>query len=750
MASLIFVKNPLSPFDRETFELADGARPIDWLLEHYPPEAGGCGGAVIHLHNGRRIDVDDDDYLNLPVAPNDVVTLAVNPGLEAFLISLGVALIVAALSIAVQLLFFAKPKPPAFTAADNAEPSPVYSVRSSQNVARLGEPIPVPYGNVLHTPDIASQPYNFYLNGNQQYLDMLLCLGQGNFTVQQILVGDTDVNDIADAAVQVHIAPPSEHAQAIGNLGAVFAPGPTFRENVLTSAEVGEQEFFTTGDNFGWFRMGKSGQIGRYLQVDISWPRGLYRLDTSGTTWDTSVQFDVQLVQADANGNPIAGTEQSHSFTQFTLSGQNPLAVTYDVDAGSAAMWLVKIVRNTTQYPTGGEINTFTWAALKMNVVTTAGAPAYGNVTLLCVRFRATAVSSSANNQIRVRLQRNLPPLGSGAPVATNSPADAFVDILTNLDYGARRPLSEVDTTRLAALKSFWALGGHSYEFNGIYTGRTTIWEALTDTLQGVGAAPLPLGALMSAAQDGIKNVRTMMFSDQNIGQDSFRLSYSFDREGDNDGVEIEYRNPLTFAPAFARWPALSGDPDKVTLFGCTDARQAGEFARLMWQRRSGNRRTVTFETEMEGLIPILGERSAISHTLPRWGQSGRVVGVAGLTITLDRKLLWDDPILVPPYVISFRDELGGISNVVQCTRGPTDDVAILASDPWAGTGQTWSLALTQELTHFAFGDSTHSVKDFILTNLAPKDNKRVEVGGVYYDPAVYSGTFAFLAYPVP
>src|SRR5262249_31092722 len=153
--------------------------------------------------------------------------------------------------------------------------------------------------------------------------------------------------------------------------------------------------------------------------------------------------------------------------------------------------------------------------------------------------------------------------------------------------------------------------------------------------------------------------------------------------------------------------------------FGCADSRQASEYALLTWQRRARNRRAVSFDTEMEGLIPILGQRMAVAHTLPRWGQSGVVVAVDATTLVVqvDRLLQWDA--VTPPYVMMFRDEYSGASGLVECTRGPTDAYAILASDPWAGTSGDWRVQPeAQESTHFAFGNGTQVVKDFILSQL--------------------------------
>lgn len=750
MASLVFAKNPLSPRERKTYALADGERPIDWLQRHYPD---GCGGAVRFSVNGAEWPLDELDYVP---ASGDSIVLEASPAdpTGGILTSILISVVLTAASMALQALF-AKPTPPAFAQASQSEPSPVYSVRSSQNTARLGEPVPVPYGSVLHTPDMCAQPYSWYFGDREQYFDALMCLGVGDFTVNQILVGDTDVTTIENNAVQVFVAPPAVHLNQVGNLRDVFGVDAPFYEDMLVSVEVGEQEFVDADNSSGSFRMGKSGQTGRFFWVDIAWPGGLYQVMDGGVdVTGTECAFSVSIVEADANGNAIAGTEQNFPFNQFSASApRDPLRVTFWFDAGYNAMWLCKLTRSTVREPSGGEVNRFIWTGLRMRVFVPGSQYVYGNTTLLCVRFRATALNSAANNQVRVRLQRNLPLLGSGAAVPTNSPADAFVDILTNMDYGARRPLSEVDVDRLATLKAFWNSGEYTnYGFNGVYTGKTTVWEALTDTMQVVAAAPLPLGAFMSVVQDGIKDVRTMLFTEQNMVRDSFALTYSFDKEGDHDGVEVEYRNPATFAPAYVRSPASSADPDKVVLFGCTDSRQASEYSLLLWQRRAGNRRAVSFDTELEGLIPILGERVAVQHTLPRWGQSGFVVQVAadGVTLTLDRSLTYSGVGLSPPFVMVFRDQYGSLSNVVEITAGPTRDVVILASDPWAGTDGDWSLVPTQELTHFAFGDAAHSVKDFILSTLAPSADKHVKISGTYYDPSVYPGTFAFLAFPVP
>jgi len=275
------------------------------------------------------------------------------------------------------------------------------------------------------------------------------------------------------------------------------------------------------------------------------------------------------------------------------------------------------------------------------------------------------------------------------------------------------------------------------------------VWEALAQTMQVVAASPLPVGGLMSVAQDGVRPVRSMLFTEQNIVRNSFSLAYHFEPAGAPDGIEIAYVEPATWSPAYVRYPTTSLMPDRMTLFGCAEFNHAAQYARLQWQRRQRLRRLVNFSVELEGLIPSPGERIAVAHTLPRWGVSGLVASVAvdGLTVELDRELPYDE--VAGPWFMIFRDETSGASAIVQAYPGSTVRHVTLSSSPW-GPGQAWRLEPTQERTHFAWGDGSRVVKDFTLTTLAPKGGRTVDVTGVVYDPAVYESTLAFLQFPVP
>ena len=740
MARLILLKNPLALHQREEAELAPGRSVLDWLLENHPPP-NGCGGIFRWTINGdEQKDEDgkpDLDKLDYVPAADDVVMIAAGPGWAAIAVAVISSIIVAGLSFAIQLLFFNKstPRTPEFL-QDDAQPNPAYTMRAQGNVARLGEPVPVIYGSVLVTPDHAMQPHAWFVN-DEQWLDQLFVISQGEVDIHEVLLGDTPADLITGDALSYAIRPASVHGQAPGSFLGWHGD---FYENVITCPEVQGIDLLNTGDTAGFFRLSKTGQTGRYVMVDIEWPAGnFFQASFGGNISPSHCTFQVNIQECDAAGNlvgPITTIEED-IFEQV----RNPIRKTYTYDMASSKNWAVRVERLTPE--TSEHTNRMVWSGLKMRADLVA--PVYGEVTLLAVRTRATVGLGSGEQLIRVRCTRKLPPLGSGALAATTNPADAFADMYCNQVYGARRPVAELDTAKLGTLRSLWA----PYQFSAVYVARTIVWEALNHAVQGMAAQPLPVGAQLSVAQEGKKAARSMLFTEQNIARDSFSLHYEFDRPGASDGIEVEYREPANFAPAFVRVPAGADDPERIILFGCVSPTHAGEYGQLLWNKRLAQRQTIEFETELEGLIPYVGERVAVSHSLPWWGMSGFVANVTtdGLTVMLDRALPWAE--VAGPHYMMFRREDSGASALVAVTEGEGPQFAILAADPWAGGGG-WVVGQKQEGTHFAFGSAELVVRDFILGDVKPKGGVKVSLGGAIYNPAIYDGTLSFLAGAVP
>lgn len=228
--------NPLDQNDIETHVIEPGVVFFDWITRNYP---NGFGRPINLIVNKEICPLEEMDFV---VKGDDVISVMVSPSGPAFLPALLVAAISAVATIAATLivyLLFGKPKKP----KDQPNPDPVYSLQGGQNMVRLGEPVPVIYGRVVTYPDAATLPYA-YFQDNQQYISQILCLGQGEFDIYDIMIGDTPVSNLAAGVVTWRAYSPADHKEQMGHIESETG----IRELCISSIEVADQEF-TGGDS---------------------------------------------------------------------------------------------------------------------------------------------------------------------------------------------------------------------------------------------------------------------------------------------------------------------------------------------------------------------------------------------------------------------------------------------------------------------------------------------------------------------
>jgi len=483
----------------------------------------------------------------------------------------------------------------------------------------------------------------------------------------------------------------------------------------------------------GWFVTCKPGQRGALLECDFVFAGGLYTGDVSGNLANCTVVVRVEAQPIDDAGNN-AGALQTFDET-FTAKDNTPQRYTR-AHAVPAGRYKVRASRTTNADLKVSTADHVTWAGLKFQLSPLpASVPVYGNVTLIAVRMKATnGVAADAASSLRFRVQRLLAPLGVGAPVATANPADAFVDIVTAAYGGARpRNADELDLAELAASRALWA--GHN-GFNATFDQASTVWEALGLAVQTVHAAPLPVGSRMSLIHDGAQAVRTQLFTDANIVAGSLQVSHQFDTTGTPEGVRVNYRDALSFSAQALLEPADAPDYTTVELFGCTSADVAQEHADLLQSKRRLQRRAITFETELEGLNVLPGDRIGVAAGMVQWAQSARVVFAVGRVLTLDVALAWSSG----THAVQLRDPTGAPVRVTEVTPGATPyELRLPVDPPFTILGAT----STMEPTALAFGIVDAEVTDWTVTKITP-GAETVTIDASNYDPAIYASAAAF------
>jgi hypothetical protein len=805
--------NPLDQHERIEEMLPAGTNFFHWLHLNYPD---GWGRPIKIHRNGEEVPIEESDFV---LAEGDVVSIIISPAGEVVLGYLLSALIGAVTSIVVSLvvsLIFGRPKRPS---SQVAAPDPVYSLNGGANSARLGEPIPVIYGEVITYPDYVCPPYA-YFDGNNQYLDQVLCVGQGEYEIDEILIGDTPVSSLDPSTFYYKVFPPAAHGNVLGAIEA----DTSIAETMVTSIEVGDQELTGTGSAasnivfiqsvsirapnlilVNWFPWGTipelfaagtkiyvggytpSSNFNRELTVqsataidqfntqiivtqndlvdqdthyyedemlnisytsavagstagpfvccnpddrgtvvyfDIMFPQGLYGVDkNTGNLTSTSVQLNFVIQPIDAFRGPVGSPITVVETITNNKNSALRLSFAYPVPLGR---YSARIDRITPAPTTNEVVNTVVWAGLRFKLQIDNPGPVYGNTTLIATRLRATSgLTGDAANKIRVKCRRKLPIMGQGALTATRDPADAFCDIVTNQNYGARRPLSSIDTAELERLKAKWGVNG---QFNGIFNQKATVWEALQIVCQNVAAIPAQTGNKTTMICDMARPFPVQLFSSANMTEDTFTTSYSFDRPGEYSGVRVEYRNRQTFNAAYASWPPSAVDYDVVTMFGCTDETLALQHAKLLWQRRLYRRKAIEFETELEGLIPRMGDRVKVGNELVNWGEAGEVAALLDPQhILLDRDVNWAG--MTNP-ALTLRSAEGAPGTPIPVTMGSSPRVAVLAS-PVSLSGADGAIL-------WAIGSTESQLQDFTVMEVEHLGGNRTRLRCAKYDPRVW------------
>lgn len=749
-AIAIHARNPFQPLrDRAIYSVEAPLTIAEWIEREAPDLSAPTicllnGEPVLRAEWGSRAVTDGDvlAFVALPqgggdsnplaivmmivvsiVAPPIGAALASEMGLAAG--SLGAALVKGAVAFAMTALVNAvipAPKPTGpQSIRDIAAPSPTYSLQAQGNAARLGSPIPAIYGRHLIYPDFGAQPYAEFA-GNEQYLYMLFVIGQGYYDIESIRIEDTTLDVFEDVATE--IVEPGENVTL-------------FPTNVVSSSEVVGQEV-DSGVTVGPFVASAAGTASNYIAIDVVMPRGLYYAQDDGSLASKSVTWVVEAQPINASGAPIGGwtTLGTETYSAATNTAQRA-SYRYAVSAGR---YQVKLTRSDTKDTSTRAGHELAWVGLRAYL---PGGQAYGDITLLAVRMRASnQLSGVSSRKINLTVTRKLPTWSGGgwtAPTVTRSIAWALADIC-RAQYGAELADSRIAIDELAALNTTWAARGDT--FNAVYDSRMGFWEALTVCARAGRAVPILQGGIIHFVRDAVQTLPVALFSMRNIVRGSFRIEYALQNDQTTDAAEADYFDETTWSPktVLAVLPGGTSDrPAKLRgTFGMTTRAQVWREAVYTAAQNRWRRKIVNFQTELEGFIPTFGDLIAISHDMPAWGSSGEIVSIDEDTPSAgDVTLHLSEPVTfgVGTHYIALRRRDGSVEGPFVCTAGPSTSEAVVAGGLDGFVPQT---GRSEERTHFAFGLGESYRQRAIVTAVRARGNV-VEISAVNEDDRVHT-----------
>lgn len=703
----------------------------------------------------------------------------------------GGALLFAAGSLLVNALIPPPKAPSNLAAASLAAPSPTYNLQAQGNLARLDAAIPVQYDRIAGYPDLAAQPYQEF-HGNEQYLYQLLCIGQGEHEIEALRIEDTPVENFDDISYQ--IVPPggtitlfpaavvtatevagaelqgarsatysqsgttitvssTAHALSVGRtvrlvIGGVStdhavasAPTPdTFTVISATSATASGAA--TYGIYLGPYTAAAAGTQANTLGFDFVATRGLYAYNSStGALTAKTIVLAIMWRQIDGLGAPVTGWFAAvESFTDATTTPQR-YSRRYTVAPGRYEARVFRADAKDTATTSGHEM---AWAGLRSYL---QGGNAYGDVTLVAMRMRASNnLSGLASRKVNVIATRKLPVWNGSswsAPQATRNPAWALADACRNSSYGAGLADARLDLPGLLALAAVWDSRGD--RFDARFDSAITLWEALGKIANAGRARAFMQGGIVRVVRDAPQSLPVAMFTAANIRRGTLNIDYAVPSDTTPDCVDVGYFDETQWSPqrVMAVLPGgTQARPARLELFGVTGRSQAwreGLYHAAAHQRR---RRTIRFDTEMDGLIPSLGDLIAVSHDMPAWGQSADAVAwnAATRVLTLDEPLSWG----AGNHYAALRLRDGSLSGPHLVSPGASEHELILPDGaPTPDTG------VARERTRVSFGPGQTWAQLARVTGVRPSSVDAVQIECVNEDPGVHSAESGLFPAPI-
>lgn len=480
------------------------------------------------------------------------------------------------------------------------------------------------------------------------------------------------------------------------------------------------------------------------IWFDFVAPQGVYRVRSSGRYEYPDVngghnpQFRLKAEDLDTGAVVTRIVGFSHNRPEprrysFNLSKTPGLDQTGAIEPGHRYKVTVTALHKMTD--TQKIQNKVVWQALRSEIYHAPDSDLYGDTTLLAVRMKATnGISSQAQDQFRVRARRKFKLLDGSVSVSTN-PADITYDIYTDRYHGAGRRDNEVDRAAFDAAKKLWdTIGTDRPKFSGVFMTSMTVWEGMEKALAMAVARPAIDAGQLTIIAEKKKPFTQFVFNNNNIIADTFSASYTLDVEDETDAIEVEYRDYETFKPAFVSYgdDPSPENPNKVEYLGITDRTYAQKMARFLWNQRIFQRQSVNFDTEMDGMIPRVGDRISVASPIVTWGVSGRVLACTdGVNIQLDHNLDWS----VPFIAVKITGSDGLPSKTIRVDRGDEDNQIVLREDLVTedGTAMTLDLSQTREPPSYMAYSLAGAPKDMIVTQISHGGGTKFTISAINY-----------------
>ncbi len=184
---LIVKRHPIG--EKEIIEVAPNRAVIEYLVDYHFEDME----VDVYLNGGELLTEKDDKRI---LKEGDILTLSYRP---AGVIAIAALIAVVAAVVLVSLV----PKPEIPNVVGETSSSPNNSVSGQTNTVRKYEAIPNIYGRVTSYPDLIANAVPEWISNRKQVRELFL-IGEGEYQINEIRDGSTNIDDIQESSATVY------------------------------------------------------------------------------------------------------------------------------------------------------------------------------------------------------------------------------------------------------------------------------------------------------------------------------------------------------------------------------------------------------------------------------------------------------------------------------------------------------------------------------------------------------------------
>lgn len=363
----------------------------------------------------------------------------------------------------------------------------------------------------------------------------------------------------------------------------------------------------------------------------------------------------------------------------------------------------------------------------------------YPGASLLSVKALATDQLSGGLPTITCLATRSTVPVWTGAAYenlpATN-PAWACYDLMHNDEYGGGIPAARIVYDEFDSWADWNTTEGHTVN---LYVDEAINFQKLSQTIAICGRGRIDqIGSKFTCAVDRpiTLPVQKFLFTMGNIVTDSFAEEW-LSMEDRANVIEVTYidadanysRQVVEVRSQDFDTTTIPVNKGAYTLLGVTSRDKAVAYGNFLINSNRYLANTVSFDVDIEGLGCLPGDVVDVSHDVPQWGYSGRLVAATTSTVTLDREVLLE---VGKSYALNVKlDDDTRADVVVQGVSVETETDVLTIVGAWPG-------ATPAKYDHYSFGETDRQSKLFRIISTSRNADQRCKVVALEYVDEVY------------